>query len=380
MEDILYSLNPWWEGKRLETGIAREKYISAVLSAMRKKKLVMLFGLRRVGKTTIMRQLIERIGKPDHTIYVSMDAYGLWNHSITDILNEFRRIKRLRSSERIYLFADEITYRNGFEHELKTIVDHENVSIVAASSSSLSLRMRSHLLTGRYYPIEVLPLDFMEFLLFRNIKPSRSSMHALLGHFDDYMRIGGMPEYVLTEDPLIPKTIVDDIIVKDVSREMEIDRNTMEDLFILIADRIGKLTSYSKLSRILGVSKTTVSKYISLLEQALMIYEIPSCGKLSERIRMPKKLYIVDHGLRNVITGFRDRGAIFENIVFMRIKDMKPCYPYDLDIDFKIGRKLIDAKYGEKLSKSRQEHDAIGITENEIAREAFGQKLKEWLS
>ncbi|WP_457643329.1 DUF4143 domain-containing protein, partial [Persephonella sp.] len=83
---------------------------------------------------------------------------------------------------------------------------------------------------------------------------------------------------------------------------------------------------------------------------------IERCGKLNERLKSPKKIYAGDVGIRNIITGFRDLGAVFENLVFLKIKNKNPCYVLQdgIEIDFLTEDKtLIEVKYGRELNKKQ---------------------------
>ena len=117
MLELLYQFNPWWEGDFPQIQFKqREKYMSILRQSYDQKKIVFMTGLRRVGKTTLMKlilkDLIDKKGvAPNRLFYVSLDDYLLKEYNIIEILSEFRKIHKTKIDEKIYVFFDEITYK-----------------------------------------------------------------------------------------------------------------------------------------------------------------------------------------------------------------------------------------------------------------------------
>jgi hypothetical protein len=183
MEDILYRYNPWWETKFSLPGIIERPVI---LNLMRRhfssSQIVFLTGLRRVGKTTLFKLFIKHLIEkekinPTRIFYVSLDDYLLAKKSILEIVEEFRKTQKIRFREKVFLFLDEIGYKENFELQLKNLYDSQNVKIYASSSSATVMRSKKSHLTGRNIIVEVLPLDFEEYLKFKNITiPKKTSI------------------------------------------------------------------------------------------------------------------------------------------------------------------------------------------------------------
>ena len=119
MKDLLYQYNPWWEDIGFtDQIIPREKYLVRLNKYLHQKQIVILTGLRRVGKTTLMKLIIKEllISNVDkkHIFYISLDDYLLKNNTIADILAEYRKTHKLKIEEKLYLFFDEVTYRENF--------------------------------------------------------------------------------------------------------------------------------------------------------------------------------------------------------------------------------------------------------------------------
>ncbi len=145
MDELLYQYNPWWEDKYSLSGIIRrERYLRELSRSFAKKSIVFLSGLRRVGKTTLMKLMIlegiESGIEKEKILYISLDDYLLRAKTILGVVAEYRKIHKIPVDEKIYLFLDEVTYKEDFRQQLKNIYDSQNVKLVASSSSASILR------------------------------------------------------------------------------------------------------------------------------------------------------------------------------------------------------------------------------------------------
>ena len=354
-KEELNNFNPWWFGEYKFQYINRPKYLNVLEKEVRKKTITFITGLRRVGKTSLMKMLISNLLKKveaKHILYLSLDSIMLEKYSTLELVREFRKLQGLKRSEKIYLFFDEAVYREKIHLELKNLFDSENVKIFASSSSSSLLKDKKALLTGRANIVEILPLDFSEFLLFNKIQIKPNEYYLTEKHFEEYMKTGGIPEYVLTTDISYIDNLIDSIIYKDIAYYQGVrDIKSLKDFFRLLMERAGKQISLNKISGVLGISVETAKRYLEYFRSTYLIYTIERCGKLNERLRAPKKIYAADLGIKNYITGFRDKGAQFENLVFLKLKNQNPCYVYKNgnEIDFLVNEKLIEVKYGREL-------------------------------
>jgi predicted AAA+ superfamily ATPase len=362
LETILYKFNPWWEGEYSSHKIHRERYGRELSESIDTNDVVLITGLRRVGKTSIIKIFIENLLNrvPGSGIfYISLDAYGLEKYSIHDIVEAFRKIHSKKLTDRIYIFLDEVTAKPDFQRELKDFYDNENIKIYAAGSSGSMLREKKAYLTGRTREVEVLPLDFEEFLTFRNIKIKKSEDYLVESYFEQYMDMGGIPEYVLRQDPVYLEGLLDDIIYKDIIGYHGIrEKGIIRDMLLLLMERSGKPVTMNKMAKIMGVSHDTVTRYFGYFIDTFLFYYIERCGKVNERIKSPKKIYTADTGIRNIVTGFRDKGALFENLFFLKIKNHNPCYVYEngIELDFLVKREtLIEVKFNRELNPKQRE-------------------------
>lgn len=376
MEQIFRKFNPWWEKEYSSHSIFRDAYLDFFERSFRRKDIEFITGLRRVGKTTILKQIIEFLIKEKkidskNICYLSMDSYSFMNSSIHDLVAKFQEISQLRIDEKIYIFLDEVTFKKDFLLQLKNLYDEENIKIYATSSSSSLLKDKKGFLTGRSRTTEIEPLDFLEFLKFKNLEFSKRELPLMKKHFEKYMELGGIPEYVLTEDPSYISNMVNDIIEKDIISQHNIKKSyQIKDLFRLLCERVGKPISFNKIAKITSLSKDTVKEFITYFQETYLFYLVEKKGKLNEKLLGEKKLYVADIGIKNIMTGFKDKGSIYENLVFNKIKKFKPEFiiKNNVEIDFYFKNYLIEAKYGQKLNdKQKKLFDELKIKNKIIA-------------
>lgn len=363
MRDLLFQYNPWWEQKyELRSIVDRPKFTIPLEKYIKNKSIILLTGLRRIGKTTLLKLLIKKLitagTKPGNIFYVSLDDYLLEKKSIIEIISEYRKIHKLPVSHKIYLFLDEIAYKDNFQQQLKNIYDNQNAKIYATSSSSSLLKDKKAFLTGREFLIEIYPLDFEEYLSFRKIDIKQRDRKLQEPYFEDFMKSGGIPEYVLNSEREYIINLVDDIIYKDIISAHNIKSvQLVKDYFMLLMERSGKQASINKIAKILKISSETSKRYLKYFEDTHLIYLMPRYGTTNEKILSPKKVYATDLGLKNLFTNFRDIGSFFENYVYMKLRHKKPGYLYTngVELDFITEDKiLVEAKYNSEMTSKQQ--------------------------
>ncbi len=366
VEPVYMEYNPWWEEEyNVEGMIERGSVLEKIEKWMKDKTIIILTGLRRVGKTTIMKLLIRKLiaegVEPKTVFYVSLDDYALESRSILDIVKEYRTLQKLPVERKIYLFLDEVAYKDRFNQQLKNLYDRQNVKIVASSSSSSVLRDKRAFLTGREIVIKLFPLEFSEYLLFRNIEIKKRDYHLKEKYFEEYLQTGGLPGYVLNRQREYLQTVVDDIIYKDIIAYHNIrNKKVIIEFFLLLMERAGKQMSINKMANILKISPDSAKRYLELFEETYLVYTVSRHGNTNEQLLSPPKIYASDLGIRHLFTGFRDKGSIFENYVFLVIKNRNPqfvnyVYENGIEIDFFIDKKLlVEAKYDRVLNEKQE--------------------------
>ncbi|WP_319576987.1 ATP-binding protein [uncultured Desulfobacter sp.] len=363
MDEILYQYNPWWEDSVFsEEIIPRERYLGRLINYLDNKQIISLTGLRRVGKTTLMKLIIKYLIRkcvPSKLIlYISLDDYLFHRNSIIEIINEYRKLHKLKVEEKIYLFLDEVTYKDNFHIQLKNIYDSQNTKIFAASSSASMLRDKKASLTGRSITLEIKPLDLEEYLFFKGITLKKRDKQLYKSYFLDYIKDGGMPENVLNPNREYLMNLVDDIIQKDITAFHGLkNHQILRDYFLLLMERSGKQLSINKIAKILGISPDTSKRYLSYFESTYLIHLLPRWGKTNQKLLSAKKIYASDLGIKHLFMGNRDFGSYFENYIYLVLRNKKTLYylyENSVEIDFYTDDKiLIESKFYARLNEKQ---------------------------
>lgn len=286
-------------------------------------KIIILYGARQVGKTTLIETILKkRFGK---ILEINADQIKYREILSSTDLNQ---IKRLVSGYDL-LFIDEAQQVPDIGLNLKIIKDNiPELKIIATGSSSFELANKiSEPLTGRKWTFKLFPISLLELSDFKN-------PFELDSELSDFLTFGMYPEVFSYENRLDKmdylKEIVESFLYKDLLTLSQIKNSgKIYELLQLLAYQIGSPVSYSELGRKLGLSTDTVISYIDLLEKVFVIYRLPGFSRnLRKEITKNKKVYFYDTGIRNaVIEDFSlpekrpDIGALWENFVISeRIK------------------------------------------------------------
>ena len=364
MKELLYQYNPWWEESFKNKNVKqREKYLVELRKYLDFKQIIILTGLRRVGKTTLLKLIIEElIAKGINSkqiLYVSLDDYLLHKNNIIEIINEFRKVHKTKIEEKIYLFLDEVTYKEDFHVQLKNIYDSQNTKLFVASSSASMLRDKKASLTGRAITLEIKPLDLEEYLFFNEISIKKRDKQLYKSHFLEYCKVGGLPENVLNPNREYLMNLVDDIIQKDITALHAIkNHQIVRDYFTLLMERSGKQLSINKIGKILGISPDTSKRYLSFFESTYLIHLLPRWGKTNQKLLSAKKIYASDLGIKHMFMGERDLGSYFENYIYILLRNKKTLYylyENTTEIDFFTEDKiLIESKFYAELNPKQK--------------------------
>lgn len=341
--EILKKWN-FWE-KEISIGIRREKYLKSILSFMERKEVIVLKGVRRSGKSTIVKQLMAELIKSGvdkkQLLYLNLEDYGFADalniKLFDDILKEYKEYSK--NKKKIYFFIDEVQKIESWEKWIRTKYDlEENIKfVISGSSASLLSKELSTLLTGRNISFLIMPLSFNEFVFFKKTE-----------NLDEYMKYGGFPEVVLEQSEekklILLQQYFEDIIHKDIIDRYSI-RNAKQilDLARYLVSTSGCKVSINKLSKIFGIAKDTLASYISYMLNAYLLFEVPYfsySAKIRHEVSKLPKFYAVDNGIINVadIKYSENTGRMFENTVFMKLveKHNDICYWGELksEVDF----------------------------------------------
>lgn len=357
---LLHQINPWWKTGQSRDGIpeSRRQAFAEVLKCIthpQLRRFAVISGARRVGKTTVMRQLIKHLlaqGVPSTNIlYISFDNPVFKLSGIQAVLDAYRQVTYRGGA--CYYFLDEIQYAENWSLWVKTLYDHfPEVQVVATGSASPALeRGAADSGVGRWRVFRMPTLTFREYCCLQGVSPlqeeapaleSLSAMHPsefsmlmmrlsdLSPHWYHYLQQGGFPELLRLDEldevqNILQEDVVDKVLKRDIPALFDV-RNPvqLEKIFLYLCLHSSNIVNLDTMCSALGVSKPTLSKYIGYLQDANLIYCSRNfCATGKKGLTAQPKIYVADAALRNAclmrftpMSRASDMGATVESTVY----------------------------------------------------------------
>ena len=311
-----------------------------VRNYLKEKQIIVITGMRRVGKTTLVKELFKEIDS-HNKVYLDLqkaenrELFGDKNYD--NILLQLKDKRGLDLSQKMYIAIDEIQLIPELPGIIKYLYDHNDIKFIVTGSSSYYMKnLFTESLSGRKMIFELFPLDFDEFLNFKDIKHGnnidfRNTSILELGYstfrlfYEEYIEYGGFPQVVLADSADVKRDMLKDIIDSYINIDVETlsDFKKKDDFYKLVkilAERVGSRLDYSKISKIVGIADVTLKNYLKFLEDTYLIQRISVFTESKEKeITKAQKLYFVDTGIANVLADLSG-GSKFENTVFNQLK------------------------------------------------------------
>lgn len=286
-------------------------------------KVIVIYGPRRVGKTTLLNKFVENIDR-DSVLFVNGDDITV-RHFL-----ESRSIENLKDfiGRHRHLIIDEAQYVKNIGLNLKLIVDHiPGTRVIATGSSSFDLAQNiGEPLTGRRFVLKLYPLAQMEI-------SKVEKRHESMANLETRMVYGSYPEIITLRDnklreeylrELVASYLFKDILALDGIRYSE----KLVRLLQLIAFQIGSEVSLSEIGKQLAMSKNTVERYLDLLEKSFVVFRLSGFSRnLRKEIIKNHRYFFYDVGIRNAVIGMfnplhlrNDTGKLWENYIISEIK------------------------------------------------------------
>ncbi|MBI5073567.1 MAG: ATP-binding protein [Nitrospirae bacterium] len=304
----LQSFNPWWKTGKVSpefTGRKR-KIFKEIVHYIDKRQIVLFTGLRRVGKTTLMYQIMdELIGKntnPYHILYFSFDEM---RYDLEDIIKQYEAevLQEDISKKKVYIFLDEIQKLEGWPSKVKLLYDaNPKLKIFLTGSAQITMWQGTReSLAGRFFDFMIKPLDFEEYLDFKEagIDKQREKIFEkdLKRHMAVFLKTGGFIEALDMEEPMLRKylkeSLLERVIFVDIPQTFKLDLpDLLMKLLTITASRPGFYLDYKNLSNDLNIDQRTIANYISYLEYALFLQKLYNYSKnLLTSEKKVKRLY-----------------------------------------------------------------------------------------
>lgn len=308
--------------------IKREFYLKQIRPYMKTDLMKVIVGIRRSGKSTLMKQIIEELledgTNQNQIIYLNFEDYRIRELRNPDKLYDYID-ERLIDERKMYIFLDEVQEVGQFEHVVNSFNATRNVDIYLTGSNSKMLSGEyATLLTGRYKSFKIFPFSFKEMITYHKNRNKKEI-------FNDFIKYGGFPviQGFETEDQKrsILKDLYDSIVIKDIVQRHNVSGVDALDKYIsYLLNTVGSQFSAKNIINYFKsegriISKETLYNYISYAKEVLLIYSAKRYDlKGKKLLTTNEKYYVNDQGLRATkFNNEKDIEKILENIVFFEL-------------------------------------------------------------
>ena len=330
---------------------------------LQNKQVTVLTGMRRTGKTTLVKRLME-MSTIQQKIYFDLeriDNRELFSEKNYDNIVFALTQRGLVFTEKVLIAIDEIQLVPNLPSAVKYLYDTYDIKFILTGSSSYYLKNKfNESLAGRKKIFEIYPLTFNELLTFKGVEFTRigafterpfivSEYERLKNYYDEYINYGGFPEVVLSDKVSDKKDLIHDILSSyinlDIASVTDFKKSTdCYKLIKLLAVRIGSKLDVSKLAVLTALTRATIENYLELFEQSYLIRTIPVTSNSPDReIVKARKIYFLDNGIASVSAELSS-GSKFENAVFNQLHSFGDISYYQLktgnEIDFILNKNI----------------------------------------
>ena len=310
--------------------ISRAHYAKQIDSWLAKEQIIVVTGQRRVGKSFVMKDFVERHKEEAdaNIIYIDKEKIAFKFITNRDELDDYIS-QRFSPEKHNYILIDEVQDIDGWEHSVRSYRTEARTDILVTGSNSRMLSSElSTLLAGRYVEIRIQGLSYEEFLLFHDLVDSDETLWK-------YLNYGGLPglrNIGLEETEMVWEYlsgVFNTIMLKDIVERQKI-RNLpfLNNLIVFLADTIGKFNSATSIVKYMkaqgeDISTNIVLNYMSYFAEAYITSNVPRYDIHGKRLlETAGKTYFGDVGLRNVIVGGQrvaDVEKVIENVVYQHL-------------------------------------------------------------
>ena len=386
--EVLEYWNFWSQDRR--TGVYRKDYAQELYRQRKLKEVSIVAGVRRAGKSTILLQVLKKLidaGVPrENILYVNFEEPTFIPYLTVEFLLRIHDLylERFNPGGRTYVVLDEVQVVPGWERFVRGLYDREKdiKFYITGSSSKLLSREYGASLTGRIVSNEIFPLSFQEFLTFRNKenlieKSQGKGSPALRNLFNQYIRFGGFPQVVLTEEEKDSMQILKDyytaVIEKDIIQRYRVrDIKKLKEFCLNLYANVATYFSGYQAEKKQKISQPTANKYLEYTREVFLVQTTDYFSySFTEQKANPYKVYAIDPGLYNAVSfKFSENiGRIFENVIYLELRRKGEEIFYwkgKGEVDFLIRKgtkidKLINVCW--ELNKNNEKRELSGLCE-----------------
>lgn len=321
--ELKKALQDWqqWLNKNSHLIIPRSSLLSE-----QKDLCLALTGVRRSGKSSMTVQLA--LGRLEETFFFNFEDPIFFPGASVEVLDQLLSLyeEEMGKMPRLVIL-DEIQNVQGWERWVRKAIDLGHYQIVVTGSSSHLLSSEiATAISGRVIEQTIWPLSFSEYLTFLGKTPSTKG--TWLRALEDYLRWGGFPKVILTPDEndriILLKQYLSDIVLRDVVARHSIkNQHALHQIVSFYLTGLSCLHSYNSLRKAFEISIELASTLTGYLTQAFLVFEMSRYHpNLKVQARDPKKIYVIDTGLRTVSlqSDREDWGRLAENAVYLELR------------------------------------------------------------
>ena len=321
LKDIIIDQKSFLPSKKTIIRSFPEKYLN-------NEEILIISGVRRCGKSVLLQQIRDRLPQKDY--FFNFDDDRLGNFTVENFQQLYEVFIELYG-EQNYFYFDEIQNIAGWEHFAKRLYNSGKKVFITGSNARMLSKELGTYLTGCYIAIELYPFSFSEFLDFREQQHLLGDISGTIARgeiqsaFNDYLKQGGFPIYLKSEDGIVLKTLYDNILYKDVMvRNQIVNEREVKELVYYTVSNIGKPLTYTSLAKVIGVKNpTTVKNYLEYIENTYLLFSLSKLDySVKAQLRNPKKVYAIDNALVSRL-GFHfsgEEGRLLENMVYIELR------------------------------------------------------------
>lgn len=315
--------------------IERPLYLDKIMPFVDTPFVKILTGVRRCGKSTILKMIIKKLREEKHVDDEQILNYRFDSMEYEDMTTKelYLELKsKILQSKKTYLFLDEIQEIEGWEKVVNTFASDFDVDIYITGSNSRMMSSEiSTYLTGRYITFHIYTLSFEEYLMF---KKSYTTLKDLKQEFSQYVRLGGFPathlqDYSQDEVYTIVKDIYNSTIFSDIVRRNQVKKiDQLERVVKYTFNNIGNTFSAKSISNYFKseqrkIDNETVYSYLEKLQKAYILHKCSRYDLQGKNIlKTQEKFYLADVSLRYSVLGYTvdSVASSLENIVYLELK------------------------------------------------------------
>jgi len=371
------------------------------------KNALIITGMRQVGKTTLVKQLLDELGDKPKLYFDFDNPLDQRLFEDEEYNNIYRRLATesgAKNNERLYIFLDEIQNFPVVTKVMKYLTDHYKTKFVVTGSSSFYLRnLFPESLSGRKF-LYILPtLSFKEYLYFTDAisleQAREDNLEELLARtdlflhkryevaYEQYLRWGGFPEVVTTEDAQTKSMVLRNIFGSFFEKDIQLlsdhsDIRQLRDLILLLVPRVGSMIDVTKLADALGVDRPKLYSFLDFLQDTFMIKLLPKFSQSIDRsVAGGRKVYFTDTGLLTAIGNVND-GQLFENAIYNQLSHYGELSFYNkrntAEIDFILDKKIaFEAKLtadSRDVQKAQKLAAALNLEKCYVLSKSYSEK------